>query len=183
MTDAELLGALEAILFLYGEPLAIEKIASFLAVPEERAREVCAQLADYYSSNESRGLMIIGKDGQFQVVTKPKFGGFLESFLKESLKEDLTPAALETLSLVAYFGPITRAHIDFVRGVNSSFTLRNLLIRGLIERKLTGGNAYAYEVTFDFLKHLGIGKTSEMPKFEEYGKLRDQLFSHKEEEI
>ncbi|OGM91848.1 SMC-Scp complex subunit ScpB [Candidatus Wolfebacteria bacterium RIFCSPHIGHO2_01_FULL_48_22] len=176
MSDVEKVAAVEALLFLYGEALSAEKMGSFLKISTQAAMEACSALAQQ-CADEHRGLQVVEKNGLYQLVTKPQFGAFLEEFVKESLKEELTSAALETLSLVAYFGPVTRAHIDFVRGVNSSFTLRNLLMRGLIERKMEKGNMYAYEVTFDFLKQLGIGKASELPKYEEYQKLRGQLMS------
>ncbi len=172
--------ALEALLFLHGEPLGIGKIALFLGKAEEEAKALCEAYAQELQSDD-RGLVLIEKNGTYQLATKPQFGSFLESFIKESLKEDLTPAALETLSLIAYFGPLTRAHIDFVRGVNSSFILRNLLIRGLIERKLAKGNSFAYEVTFDFLRHVGLSDLSQLPKFAEFQDLRKKLFPEEEQ--
>jgi segregation and condensation protein B len=178
MMEADKLAALEALLFLHGEPLTAEKIASFLKISAEEAAQAAAALAQNYAAAD-RGISLVEKGGAYQLATKPAFGDFLEQFVKESLKEELTPAALETLSLIAYCGPLTRAHIDFVRGVNSSFTLRNLLMRGLVERKQAKGNMYAYEVTFDFLKQLGLSRPEELPKFEEYRKLRDQLISEK----
>jgi len=182
MTDAEYTAAVEALLFLHGEALSAEKMASFLKSSTETVRSACERLSEQYADSQ-RGLLLVEKGDSYQITTKPAFGGFLEEFVKEGLKEDLTSAALETLSLVAYFGPITRAHIDFVRGVNSSFTLRNLLIRGLIERTFTKGNVYSYTVTFDFLRHVGLGRPSELPRYEEYKKLREQLIVQQSGEI
>lgn len=182
MTDVGKIAALEALLFLHGESLSIQKIAAYLHMDEADVRVLC-EAYTRASAVEDRGCMLIQKGDAYQLVTKPAFGSLLEEFAKQDLKEDLTPAAIETLSLVAYFGPLTRAHIDFVRGVNSSFTLRNLLMRGLIERKATKGNTYAYEVTFDFLKHMGISKQDDLPGFSEHLQLRDKLFTQQQEEI
>ena len=98
------------------------------------------------------------------------FKNISEKLAKEEFKEDLTPAALETLSVVAYLGPMPRSMIDYVRGVNSSFMLRNLLMRGLVERTLSEKrkNVYEYRVSFDFLKHMGIGTIGELPEYEKY---------------
>lgn len=120
--------------------------------------------------------------GKYLLATKPEHSVLVEKFVTEDLKEELTPAALETLSIVSYFGPVTRAQIDFLRGVNSSFILRSLLIRGLIERKTAKGLAFEYEVSFEFLKYMGIDHVSKMPKYDEYQKLKDQYFSEKIEE-
>ncbi len=182
MTDAERTATVEALLFLHGEALSTEKLTSFLKISAKDVMAACAELARQLS-DEKRGLQLLEKSGLYQLVTKPAFGNFLEEFVKESLKEDLTPAALETLSLVAYFGPLTRAHVDFVRGVNSSFTLRNLLMRGLVERKSAKGNMFAYEVTFDFLKQLGISTVAELPKYEEYQRLKEQLMTNNQYQI
>lgn len=181
MDDRGYGAALEAILFLHGEALSVEKLASFLNISSEDVRAACRALAQQYV-DDARGLMLLEKNESYQLVTKPAYEDFLSRFIKEGLKEELTPAALETLSLIAYFGPITRAHIDFVRGVNSSFTLRNLLIRGLVERELVRGNMYAYQITFDFLKQLGIRRTSELPKYDTYQPFKEQLVSQQSEQ-
>lgn len=172
-----LLGALEAILFLYGEPLSEEKLAAMLHI---EAGELDGLLTEYQESlaqNSSRGLVLIKNHGSCVLATKPQFSLFLEQFVKENLKEDLTPAALETLSLISYFGPVSRMELDYVRGVNSSFTIRNLLVRGLIERTGSKGNAYVYEVSFDFLKHMGVTHVSQLPEYEKYRSMKETYFS------
>src|SRR3972149_1519044 len=89
--------------------------------------------------------------------------------LDEELKEELTPAGLETLSIIAYFGPVSKIKIDYFRGVNSAFILRNLLMRGLIDRSdKSKEEGYAYSLNFDALKHLGISKIEELPEYEKY---------------
>ena len=168
------LAALEAILFLYGEAIPIKTIARLLRVSEEETRATLDAMRTELAG-EKRGLMLLEKHDSYMLVTKPQFASFLEAFIKDDLKEDLTPAAVETLSLIAYFGPIMRAQIDYVRGVNSSFILRNLLIRGLIERT-NKGNAYVYEVTVEFLKHMGVAQASDLPRYAEHHEMRHNIF-------
>lgn len=168
-----LIAALEAVLFAHGEPITIDKIAKLLNIGKEEIKKELENLKNELEG-ESRGLRLIFNDNKVQMATKPEFSHLLEEFIKEEFKESLTPAALETISLIAYFGPISRAKIDYFRGVNSSFTLRSLLMRGLIERlenQKEKGGGYLYQLTFDSLKHLGISKIEDLPEFEKYKKL------------
>lgn len=169
---SELSARVEAVLFAYGEPLARSKLASLLKISEE---ECDAALAACQSELESqnRGVTLLNLGPKVQLVTKPGAKGFLESFLKEELREDLTPAALETLSIIAYFGPIARPKIEYVRGVNSSFTLRGLRIRGLVERQSDPAHPASsfYDITSDFLKHMGISRREDLPDFGKFAEL------------
>lgn len=164
--------ALEALLFTYGEPLEIKKIAPILKINEEDALAMGESLKKHYDKNDG-GLRVIIHDKKIQLVTNPKLTDAVESLIKKEFHEELTPAAEETLAIIAYAGPIGRVDIDNIRGVNSTFMLRNLLIRGLVERGADPNrpNAYIYSVSFDFLKHLGISKIEELPEREKYLKL------------
>lgn len=165
--------AVEALLFVYGEPMKIKRIADILKIKENVVEEALKELENGYLA-ENRGLKLVLNDRQAQLATKPDFAVILEDFIKEEFKENLTPASLETLSLIAYLGPISRVQIDYHRGVNSSFILRNLLIRGLIERFLDPqkNNAYLYQSSFDLLKYLGISKIEELPEYEIFQNMR-----------
>ncbi len=173
--------ALEAILFLHGEPVSRVMLGRLLQLSEQQVLEVISSLKEELQRT-GRGLMLMEKGGEYMLITKPQFSIFLESFVKDSLREDLTPSAVETLSLVAYFGPITRAQIDYIRGVNSSFMLRNLLVRGLIERT-SKGNAYVYEVTAQFLAHMGLSHISDLPQYIHYQETRKNFFETGEPSI
>ena len=173
--EVNIAASLEAILFLYGEPVEKNKLAKMLKIGEEEVEKGMMELKSKMESQD-RGVMIMEKNGTYLTSTKPQFSFLLENFVKENLKEDLTPASLETLSLVSYFAPISRAQIDYIRGVNSSFILRNLLIRGLIERK-SKGNMYLYEPSFDLLKYLGISTVSQLPEFEKFQQMKGNYFS------
>lgn len=171
LENKNILAAIEAVLFSYGEPIEIKKIAKLLDAGEDDIKQAIDELQKNLE-NESSGLKIIFNGERVQLVTKPEFSNFLEDFIKEEFKENLTPATLETLSLIAYLGPASRAKIDYFRGVNSSFTIRNLMMRGLIER--AEGQGYLYQTSFDLLKHLGISKIEELPKYEEFKKMNNQ---------
>ncbi len=160
--NKNIIAAIEALLFAYGEPMEIKKIAKMLDKKEDEIQSVLTEL-DAKLKDENRGLKLIFSGSQVQMATKSEFSGFLEEFIKEEFKENLTPASLETLSLISYFGPITRAKIDYFRGVNSSFTIRNLMMRGLVERV---EGSYLYQASFDLLKHLGVSKIEELTNYE-----------------
>lgn len=162
--------ALEAILFIYGEPVGLKKIQELLKVTDAEAKELVKDLRE---ALVGRGLMLVEHDGSLQLVTHPDFAKMLELIVKDEFAKELTPASLESLGIVAYAGPISRSRIDYIRGVNSSYILRNLLIRGLIDRKPdpNRSNAYLYSVSFDLLRHLGLGGINELPQFEEYRNL------------
>lgn len=170
MNNQKNTAALEAILFSYGDPMEIKKISGLLKTGEDETKQAIEELQKNLE-NESRGLKLIFNGEQIQLATKPEFSGFLEEFIKEEFKENLTPAALETLSLIAYFGPVTRAKIDYFRGVNSSFTIRNLMMRGLIERV---EGSYQYKTSFDLIKHLGLSKIEELPEYEKFSKMNQE---------
>lgn len=165
----KILAAIEALLFVYGEPIDIEKIADILKIDQVIVKNLIKEFEEKLKADD-RGLMLIFSGGQVQLATKPDFTSLLEDFIKEEFKENLTPASLETLSLIAYLGPISRVQIDYHRGVNSSFILRNLLIRGLIERSPDPqkSNIYLYQPSFDLLKYLGISKIEELPEYEKF---------------
>lgn len=126
------------------------------------------ELAKKYNEEE-RGVRIILKDGKAQMVTASENSECVEKFLKADIEGELSRAALEVLSVVAYRGPISRSGIEDIRGVNCSFTLRHLLIRGLVERinNPQDARAYLYRITFDLLKVLGVEKVEDLPKYEE----------------
>lgn len=164
--DNKLLARLEALLFYFGEPVEIKRAAKFLGVSAADT-ERAAQKLQVRLNDPSSGLMLITDTNKIQLVTKPEFKDLGEELIRDEFRDTLTPAALETLSLIAYLGPIPRSTIDYVRGVNSSFILRSLYMRGLIDRSQKG-NSYYYEASFDFLKHMGLSRKEDLPEFEKY---------------
>jgi segregation and condensation protein B len=103
---------------------------------------------------------------EIQLVTCPELAPIIEAMRKTELKADIGKAGSETLAIILYQEPISRAEIDRIRGVNSSFILRNLLIRGLIERNHNKSrNGYDFSITPALLNHLGVGRKHELPDF------------------
>ena len=163
----EFLSELETLLFAVGVPLGIERLAKTLAVDTETVNHGLEMLKARYDLPES-GLMIIRLGEKVQLGSKSSNAQIIERMCETELEDGLSRAALETLAVIAYRAPVTRADIDAIRGVNSNFTLRYLLIRGLIERQGNPLDArgYIYRPTFDFLKTLGLEKITDLPEYE-----------------
>lgn len=159
---------LESLLFVSGEPMSFKKLAKIIPQKEEDLKLSAESLAKKYSEKNG-GLRILIKDDKIQMTTAGENSEFVETFLKADIEGELSKAALEVLSIVAYRGPIARSEIENIRGVNCSFTLRHLLIRGLIEKinNPKDARAYLYRISFDFLKNLGVEKVEDLPKYEE----------------
>lgn len=168
--EEEKIAALEALLFQYGEQIQIKKISSLLGLKEDECKNLIDAFSESLSKEERRGLMLLVNGNFIQLVTKPIFQFINEKITQEEFRSELTPAGLETLSIIAYLGPIPRSTIDYVRGVNSSFTLRNLLVRGLIEREQSAErkNMYEYYVSSNFLKHIGVASVNNLPEYQKY---------------
>lgn len=166
------LAALEALLFIHGEPLTYKKIAAVLGVEVEAVAPLVESLKSELE-NEARGLQVISDREKIQLATKPEFNAILETFVKEEISEDLSAASLEALSIIAYLGPISRAKLEYLRGVNSIVILRSLMIRGLIERFADPEHpaAFLYRPTFDLMKHLGIQEKEGLPDYEKFQEL------------
>jgi len=169
MDESNLQGKLEALLFLYGEPVKVSKLADLLNVKSKEVTEAVEALSSSLKE-KSRGLFIIESGDRVQLTTKPILGELLAKIAQDELDSGLTPASIETLAIVAYLGPCRRSLVEHIRGVNSSFILRSLLIRGLVDRKIDPKrtNTYNYEVTPDFLRHMGVGSMKDLPEYEKY---------------
>lgn len=162
---------LESLLFVSGHPLSYKKLVEILSserveISENDIENSLKELAEDYEKN-NRGLRLIFLDNKVQLVAAPESKEAVEKLIKSDLNEELTPAALETLAIIAYNGPVSRVVIDNLRGVNCSFILQNLAIRGLIEKKNnpSDGRSFVYNVSFDFLKQLGLNKIDDLPNY------------------
>ena len=160
---------LESLLFTSGHPLSYKKLAEVTEFSEEEVGNLLKDLANDYEQN-SRGLRLVFLDNKVQLVAAPESKEAMEKMIKSDFEEELSQAALETLAIIAYKGPVGRAAIENLRGVNCSFILQSLAVRGLVDKKNNpeDGRSYVYSVTFDFLKHLGLSKIEDLPKFEEF---------------
>ncbi|MBP6889444.1 MAG: SMC-Scp complex subunit ScpB [Candidatus Moranbacteria bacterium] len=168
MEKKQLIGALEAALFVSGEPVALVRLEKILDTTPTELAELLTALQEKLEHDESSGLRVIQHAGGVSLVTKGVFAPFMEQMTKAALQETLSRAALEVLAIIAYRAPIARSEIEAIRGVNCSFTLRNLLLRDLIERigNPQDSRGYLYQPTFKFLQSLGISSIVDLPDFE-----------------
>lgn len=159
--------AIESILFIHGEPIALSRLAKAVGADRNEAASALQELAAEY---RGRGIVLIQNGEEWQLATNPEEKALVEKFATSDLSGELSKAGLEVLAIIAYKGPISRAAIEYIRGVDSSFTLRNLLIRGLISREENTADrrSYLYRISHDFLKHLGITNASELPEYEAF---------------
>jgi len=167
-TDVALNGKLEAILFAAGRPMTPRQLATLVGAKLKEVEAAVTALDSGYEQAQ-RGLRILQQDGKVQLVSNPTYGKAVEDFVKEEFTGPLSRAALETLAIIAYRGPIPKPAIDTIRGVNSGIMLRTLLIRGLVERKRSRSDArtYEYSPSTDFMRHLGVTKLAELPRYAE----------------
>ncbi len=155
---------IESILLVSGEAIAVKKLADLLAITPKEAEQKLASLRERYQEQAS-GLDVVVRDGKAQMRTAAANQEIVASFKTDEVRE-ITPAALQTLAVIAYLGPITKLELDDIRGINSVYSLRNLLVRGVIE-KIKDGAAVKYRVSMDFMHHFGLNDLAELPRYHE----------------
>lgn len=156
---------IEAVLLFKNEPVSLANLSKILDVSRENLQSAISNLQKEY---RDRGFVLVSDGEAVTLGTHPSLSGLIEKIQKEELSKDLGRAGLETLSIVLYKGPVSRREIDFIRGVNSTFILRNLLIRGLVERteSAVGERSFTYKPTLELLRYLGIGSVKDLPEIE-----------------
>lgn len=168
----EITQKIEALLFFKGEPVTVGFLADVLKAPEAHIRETLLLLEQSLSS---RGIVLMQNGDEYMLGTAPAAGELIEKLIKEELNRDLGKAGIETLTIVLYRGPISRTEINYIRGVNSNYILRNLLIRGLIEKVDQSGRSTVYRPTFELLSYMGISRVEDLPDYEETAKAVEEL--------
>jgi segregation and condensation protein B len=170
MDQNKLKSEIESILFISGEPVKISRIAKITGAEKPEVENALMALQAEYSSQG--GLKILTKEEEVQMASNPDNAHIVDQLIKSEIQENLSKAGLEVLSIVAYRGPITRIEIEAIRGVNCSFTLRSLLMRGLVERieNPKDNRGYLYKISFEFLKKLGLDNVAQLPDFETLSK-------------
>ena len=166
METENIKSAVEAILFAAGEPVPTARISLILEVSEDAVLAAAKELADEYSFNR-RGVRILTLDNKLQMCSSPEYAAVISKTLEQRKPPKLSQPALETLAVVAYFQPVTRAYIDQVRGVDSSYTVGVLIDRGLIERcgKLdVPGRPSLLRTTDTFLRTMGVSRLEDLPE-------------------
>ncbi len=158
--------ALEAILFAAGEPVGVERLCLALELDRPTAQAVCQRLADRYSY-ERRGIRLVRMDTSYQLCSAPEHAPLVRKVLEGRRPAKLSQPALEVLAIIAYFQPVTRAYVDQVRGVDSSYTVGLLLERELIEeagRLAVPGRPIQYRTTKNFLRAFSLSSLEELPE-------------------
>jgi len=154
---------IEAILFHKAEAVKIIELAKILEAPEDDIRKALDNLEE---NLKGRGVTLIKNTDAVMLGTTPETAIIIEKIIKEELDKDLGKAGLEILSIVLYHGPIKRSEIDYIRGVNSSYILRNMVMRGLIERiSVPESRSFVYKPTFELLAYLGVSGVEELPEY------------------
>jgi len=158
---------LEALLFWKGEPVTHKRVAEILKVDAKALNAAILELEALLAARQG-GLVLVQKDDELMLGTAPAAASLIEQLTREELTRDLGKAGLETLSIVLYKGPISRREIDNIRGVNSTFILRNLLIRGLVEKVNSPEDqrAFLYKPTMQLITFMGLTKPEELPEYE-----------------
>lgn len=172
MQDNELKFVIEALLFASERPLTVEQIKQAFdekLSDQDVSESLQALKADY--ETQGRGFRLFEIAGGYQLVTDPRFGSYLKKFYQEREKKRLSQASLETLSVIAYRQPVTRADIEFIRGVNVDGAIKTLLEKGLVKivgRKEVPGRPMLYGTTKEFLDHFGLSAVKDLPSLAEY---------------
>jgi segregation and condensation protein B len=167
----ELESKIEGLLFYKGEDVEVKKLAELLNAKEEEIEEALKKLEE---SLKGRGLVLVRKEDRVVLGITSELSSLIESIRKDEITKELSKASLDTLSIILYKNEVARSEIDYIRGVNSSFILRNLLVRGLIERIIDPKDSrrLLYHPTFDTLSYMGITSLEQLPN---YAEVRSQL--------
>lgn len=164
----KLKSVLEGVLFTRAEPVTLTELSRVLEEKEAVVREVIKDLQRNLDDNEDCGLQIIEVAGGYQMTTKPQIAPYLKKmYYKKDKKTNLSKAALETLAVIAYKGPVTRVEIEEIRGVKAGGVISSLLKKELIQvagRKKAPGKPVMFKVTNKFLEHFGLNSIEELPK-------------------
>ncbi len=157
---------IESILFIAARPLTAKKLAEISGASVDETKKTIAELMEEYAG-AGRGIQLNRLGDSYQLSTTPETSSVVQKFLEEEEKKELTKPSLETLTIIAYRGPVTKNDLELIRGVNCSLILRNLLIRGLVEEMADpAAMVTRYQVTFDFLQYLGIREPRELPDYD-----------------
>jgi len=157
---------IESLLFISAKSMSAKSLADLIGVAEKEIKAVGDQMIEEYKKEE-RGLQIIKNGSSYQMVSSPDNAKLIQEFIKDETTGELSRPSLETLTIIAYRGPISKIDIDRIRGINCSLILRNLLLRGLIEAKIDKNKKDTYyTVTFDFIRFLGLNEIEQLPDYE-----------------
>lgn len=170
----DLNNVIEAIMFALGREISTKELSNTLEINEEDVIRAIESLKEKY--NENNGVKLVEVNGMFQLVTNNKYYEYVNKFVENTKRQNLSVSAQETLSIIAYNPKITKTEIENIRGVNSDFAVSRLLECGLIEevaRLNLPGRPAAYSVTNEFLRSCGIKNVEELPEYDNI-KIKDE---------
>lgn len=161
----ELIPKLESVLFVASKPVTTNQLATILGSAPE---QTLAALQELSASRKESGIVLMEANGQWQLGTHPRNVDQVKAFLTADLREKLTDATVEVLGIIAYRQPISKAEIEAIRGVNCQYSIRQLLMRGLIEKIQNPDDSRSnlYQVTTEFLQHMGMQTVADLPEFQ-----------------
>ncbi|HCJ52229.1 MAG: SMC-Scp complex subunit ScpB [Candidatus Kerfeldbacteria bacterium RIFCSPLOWO2_01_FULL_48_11] len=185
MTHHTLRLRIESLLFLAGRSMSVKKLAEITMASADEVTVAAEEIMKEYNQ-ESRGVHVMKAAQSYQMATNPAVAHVAKDFIKSEQSGELTKPSLETLTIVAYRGPITKAELEQIRGVNCSLILRNLLIKGLIEfHEDKEKMAAIYQVTMEFLQFLGVHRVEELPDYDRLHRHEhiEQLLKQQQESV
>ena len=171
MDKKEMEAAVESILFASGEPVNIERICVALAIDRPTAERILQGLMDYYAY-ERRGMRLLKIEDCWQLCSAPDYAEAIRRAFEIRKPAKLSQPALEVLTIIAYYQPVTRAYVDQIRGVDSSYTMSLLIDRGMIEecgRLQVPGRPRQYRTTKQFLRSFHLSSLDELPAMPDMG--------------
>ncbi|MDO8489076.1 MAG: SMC-Scp complex subunit ScpB [Candidatus Omnitrophota bacterium] len=177
MEENNLKSAVEALIFASDKPITLEQIKKVLDIPDNGSiNKIIEELkADYISQN--RGIRVTEVAGGFQMMTSNTFAPFLKKLFKNRYSDKLSRQALESLAIIAYKQPLTKAEIESLRNVNIDGVMKSLLEKNLIRicgRKKIPGRPYVFGTTREFLEHFGLKSLQDLPNIEDFKVLAEQ---------
>lgn len=185
MKLSELEAVVESILFVSGEAVELSVIADAIEMDKATTKAIISSLADKYEE-EKRGIRIVPIESGYQMCTAPRCFEFIRSIYKTTRRQGLTQSLLETLAIVAYKQPITKAQIEEIRGVSAEHAVNKLMEKGLIReagRMDTPGRPIAFATTKEFLRYFGFASTNELPEFDDGEEITEEKIREYEENM
>ncbi|MEA4955145.1 MAG: SMC-Scp complex subunit ScpB [Pseudoflavonifractor sp.] len=177
MDVKEVESAIESILFAAGEPVGVERLCITLEIDRATADAVCQRLADQYSY-ERRGIRLVKLENCYQMCSAPEYANYIRKAFESRRPAKLSQSALEVLAVIAYYQPTTKAYVDQIRGVDSTYTVGLLTERDLIEecgRLTVPGRPILYRTTQTFLRSFGLSSLEELPDLPSASEEEEQL--------
>ncbi|NMA86180.1 MAG: SMC-Scp complex subunit ScpB [Tissierellia bacterium] len=177
MDEREIKAIIEALLFIWGDPLSIKDISKILETNKNQIEEILEEMQDDFNYNR-RGIKIIRIDNKYQLCTRPEHYPWISKLTQQKGSKTLSTAALETLSIIAYKQPITKNEIEGIRGVRCDKAIETLINRDLIEEKgrlERTGRPIIYGTTDEFLKYFGLEDLEDLPELKDFTQLDEEI--------